>query len=94
MNHKKEGHSYKFTPTYIRFLTAIRYLYQMSYRQLERFTRALHRLVPQLPPGDYSDLRKYSLALNPDPYRHLKEIDESITIAVDFTGIKVHRTVG
>ena len=66
----------------------------MSYRQLEGFTRALHKLVPQLPPGDYSDLRKYSLALNPDPYRHLKEIDEPITIAVDFTGIKVHRTVG
>jgi len=55
----------------------------MPYRQIEGFTRALHRLVPRLPAGDYSGLRKRSLALNPDPYKALKETDEPITIAVD-----------
>ncbi len=94
MNHGKEGRPYKHTPTYIQFLTAVRYLYQMPYRQLEGFTRSLHRLVPQLPPGDYSGLRKRSLALNPDPYQALKETDEPVTIAVDSTGIKVHRAGG
>jgi hypothetical protein len=94
MNHGKEGRPYKITPTYIKFLTAIRYIYQMPYRQLEGFTRSLHRLVPPLPPGDYSGLRKRSLALNPDPYQALKETDEPATIAVDSTGVKVHRAGG
>ena len=94
MNHEKEGRPYKLTPTYIQFLTAVRYLYGIPYHQLEGFTRSLHRLVPQLPPGDYSGLRKRSLALNPDPYRHLKETDEPVTIAVDSTGVKVHRAGG
>jgi hypothetical protein len=94
MNHGKEGRPYKLTPTYIQFLTAVRYLYSIPYRQLEGFTRALHRLVPQLPSGDYSGLRKRSLALSPDPYRHLKETDEPITIAVDSTGVKVRLAGG
>ena len=94
MNRGKEGRPYRLSRTYIQFLTAVRYLYGMPYRQLEGFTRALHRLVPQLPPGDYSGLRKRSLALNPDPYEPLKETDEPITIAVDSTGVKVHRAGG
>jgi hypothetical protein len=94
MNHGKEGRPYKLTPTYIQFLTAFRYLYGVPYRQLEGFTRSLHKLVPQLPPGDYSGLRKRSLALDPNPYRHLKETDEPITIAVDSTGVKVRLAGG
>jgi len=94
MNHGKEGRPYKLTPTYIQFLTAFRILYGVPYRQLEGFTRSLHKLVPPLPPGDYSGLRKRSLALDPDPYRHLKETDEPITIAVDSTGVKVRLAGG
>jgi len=84
MNRDMEGRPYRLSRTYIQFLTAVRYLYQMPYRQLEGFTRALHRLVPQLPPGDYSGLRKRSLSLDPD--QALKETDEPVTIAVDSTG--------
>ena len=94
MNHGKEGRPYKLTPTYIQFLTAFRILYSVPYRQLEGFTRSLHKLIPQLPPGDYSGLRKRSLSLNPDPYRHLKETDEPVTIAVDSTGVKVRLAGG
>jgi len=94
MNHGKEGRPYKLTPTYIQFLTAFRILYGVPYRQLEGFTRALHRLVPQLPPGDYSGLRKRSLGLDPDPYRALRESDEPVTIAVDSTGVKVRLAGG
>ena len=64
MNHGKEGYPYKLTPTYIQFLTAIRYLYDVPCRQLEGFTRALHRLVPPLPPGDYSPQKTQS---RPEP---------------------------
>ena len=52
MNHGKEGRPYKLTPTYIQFLTAFRILYGVPYRQLEGFTRSLHKLIPQLPSGD------------------------------------------
>ncbi len=94
MNHGKEGRPYKLTPTYIQFLTAFRILYGVHYRQLEGFTRSLHKLLPQLPPGDYSGLKKRSLALNPDPYMALRESDEPITIAVDSTGVKVRLAGG
>jgi len=94
MNHGKEGRPYKLTPTYIQFLTAFRILYGVPYRQLEGFTRSLHKLIPQLPPGDYSGLRKRSLALDPNPYQALKETDEPITIAVDSTGVKVRLAGG
>jgi len=72
MNHGKEGRPYKLTPNYIQFLTAFRYLHVEPYRQLKGLTRAIHKLVPQLPSGDYSGIRKRSLGLDPDPYAALK----------------------
>jgi len=66
----------------------------MPYRQLEGFTRSLHKLVPKLPPADYSGLRKRILALPVDPYQSLNEKQEPISIAVDSTGIKVNRAGG
>ena len=94
MNHGKEGRPYKLTPTYIQFLTAFRILYGVPYRQLEGFTRALHKLIPQLPPGDYSGLRKRSLSLDPDSYMALRESNKPVTIAVDSTGVKVRLAGG
>ena len=102
-NHKKEletmnehriGRPYTLSNNYIQLLTAIRYLYGLPYRQLEGFTRALHRLVPDLPQGDYSGLRKRILSQPVDPYRHLAETSEPVTIAVDSTGISVHKAGG
>jgi hypothetical protein len=66
----------------------------MPYRQLEGFTRALHTLVPDIPTGDYSSLRKRILGQPVDPYRHLAESSEPVTIAVDSTGIKVQKAGG
>ena len=94
MNKGKVGPPYRLTPSYIQLLTAVRYLYQMPYRQLEGFTRSLHNLVPKLPSADYSGLRKRILALTPDPYQDLDEKEESISIAVDSTGVKVNRAGG
>jgi len=94
LNQGKVGPPYRLTPRYIQLLAAVRYLYGMPYRQLEGFTRSLHKLASRLPSADYSGLRKRILALNPDPYRAVRESDEPVAIAVDSTGVKVHRAGG
>jgi hypothetical protein len=94
MNRGKVGRPYVLTEMYAEFLSVVRYLFGFPYRQLEGFTRALHTLVPDLPPGDYSGLRKRILRLSVDPYKSLKETDEPITIAVDSTGVKVNKAGG
>src|SRR4030066_968233 len=58
MNNGRPGPRYKIANSYINLLATVRYLFQMPYRQLEGYTRALHRLVPQLPEADYSGIRK------------------------------------
>jgi len=94
MNKGRRGRPYLLANTYVELLSAVRYLYGMPYRQLEGFTRSLHTLVPALPPGDYSGLRKRILRLPVDPYRSLKETEEPVTIAIDSTGIKVQKAGG
>jgi hypothetical protein len=94
MNKHRIGRPYTLSNSYIQLLTAVRYLYGLPYRQLEGFTRALHTLVPDMPTGDYSSLRKRILGQPVDPYRHLAESLEPITIAVDSTGIKVQKAGG
>ena len=94
MNKGKRGPHYRIADTYVQLLAAIRYLYMMPYRQLEGYTRILHRLVPDLPSADYSGIRKRILRLNIDPYKSLKDTNEPVTIAVDSTGVKVHRAGG
>jgi IS5 family transposase len=93
-NQGKNGRPFRMTASYIQLLAAVRYLYQMPYRQLEGFTRTLHKLVPALPTGDYSGLRRRILSLPVDPYRNLKETSEPISIAVDSTGISVQKAGG
>ena len=87
MNEGRPGPRYKLANSYIQLLAAIRYLYSLPYRQLEGYTRILHRLVPDLPRGDYSGLRKRILRLPVDPYRSLRETNDPVCIAVDSTGI-------
>jgi len=94
MNKGRPGPRYKLTNSYINLLAIVRYLFQMPYRQLEGYTRALHRLIPQLPPADYSGIRKRILRLNVDPYKHLSQSSDPITIALDSTGIKVEKAGG
>src|SRR4030065_2600195 len=76
MNEGRPGPRYKLANSYIQLLAAVRYLYQMPYRQLEGYTRILHRLVPDLPHGDYTGLRKTILLLPVDPYQGLRETNE------------------
>jgi hypothetical protein len=94
MNEGRPGPRYKLANSYVELLAAVRYLYGMPCRRLEGFTRTLHTLVPDLPQGDYSGLRKRILRLNTDPYGSLRESTEPVTIAVDSTGVKVHKAGG
>jgi len=52
MNKGRPGPRFRLANSYIQLLALVRYLFQMPYRQLEGYTRALHRLVPDLPPAD------------------------------------------
>jgi hypothetical protein len=93
-NAGKVGRPYTLTARYVEFLMAVRLLFAMPYRQLEGFTRGLHRLVPKLPSADYAGLRRRILKLDTTPYQALSEADGPITIAVDSTGIRVHKAGG
>ena len=48
LNFGKVGRPYRVTYMYVVFLAVVGYLFFMPYRQLEGFTRALHRLIPSL----------------------------------------------
>jgi len=67
MNKGRRGRPYLHANTYIQLLSAVRCLYGLPYRQLEGFTRALHTLIPNLRPADYSGLRKRILSQPVDP---------------------------
>jgi len=94
MNKGRPGPRYKLANTYIQLLAIVRYLFQMPYRQLEGYTRVLHRLVPELPEADYSGIRKRIQRLPVDPYKHLSESSDPVTIALDSTGVKVEKAGG
>ena len=94
MNEGRPGPRYRLANSIIQLLSALRYLYGMPYRQLEGYTRILHRLVPDLPQGDYSGLRKRILSLPVDPYRSLRDTNGPVSIAVDSTGISVQKAGG
>jgi hypothetical protein len=87
LNCGKVGRPHKVTYMYVMFLAVVRYLFSMPYRQLEGFTRALHRLVPRLPPVDYSWIRRRILRLDLRPYMSLSGYDGPVSIAVDSSGV-------
>jgi len=94
MNRGKVGRPYVLTERYAEFLSAVRYLFGFPYRQLEGFTRALHRLVPKLPSADYSGLRRRILDLDLQMHESLRLSDEPVVVAVDSTGVRVHKAGG
>jgi len=93
MNGGKEGRPFTLTNSHVVFLAVVRYLFGLPYRQLEGFTRALNRLLPKLPSADYSGLRRRVLGVDLSPYEEL-ESSGDIVIAVDSTGVRVHKAGG
>lgn len=76
----------------ISYITITRYIFSMPYRELEGFTRALNRLIPKLS-IDYSWIRKRILKLNLSPYYKLRDSKEPVAIAIDASGISVHKCI-
>jgi len=94
MNKGRPGPRFRIANSYIQLLAVVRYLFQMPYRRLEGYTRALHRLVPELPRADYSGIGKRIQRLPVDPYECLSESSEPVAIALDSTGVKVEKAGG
>jgi hypothetical protein len=94
MNDGKVGRPFKITDRCIVFLAVVRYLFSMPYRQLEGFTRALHRLIPRLPLIDYSWVRRRMLMFDLSPYESLSGYNGPVAIAVDSSGVSVHKCGG
>ncbi len=85
MNRGKEGRPFTLTKSHIRFLSVVRYLFSLPYRQLKGFAICLNRLVPRLPSGDYSGLRRRILDL--DLPSHREPTNSSTTPGYSTTGI-------
>ncbi|MGC8910459.1 MAG: transposase, partial [Nitrososphaeria archaeon] len=94
LNDGKVGRPFKLVDGYVEFLAIVRYLFSMPYRQLEGFTRALNRLIHKLPAVDYSWVRRRILMLDLSPYDSLGGSDGPVVIAVDSSGISVHKCGG
>lgn len=94
MNGGKVGRPFTLTDSHVVFLAVVRYLFGFPYRQLEGFTRALNRLIPRLPTADYSGLRRRILDVVLSLFEELESSDEPVVIAVDSTGVSVHKAGG
>jgi hypothetical protein len=94
LNDCKVGRPFKITDGYVVFLAVVRYLFSMPYRQVEGFTRALSRLIQRLPPVDYSWARRRIIMLDLSPYESLSRCDGPVAIAVDSSGVSVHKCGG
>jgi len=94
MNRGKVGRPFTLTYSHMVFLAVVRYLFGFPYRQLEGFTRALNRLVPRLPSADYSGLRRRILDVDLSLYEELERSGGDVVIAVDSTGVRVHKAGG
>ena len=58
------------------------------------FTRALNRLIRRLPSVDYSWVRRRIIRLDLKPYESLRKSDGPVVIAVDSSGVSVHKCGG
>jgi hypothetical protein len=78
---------------YVMFLAVVRYLFSMPYRKPEGFTRALHRLIPRLPPIGYSWIRRRIFRLDLRPYMSLRSCDVSFICPEGFSSLRVDQSV-
>jgi len=89
MNLSKMGIPYSYPLSYIRFLAFIYVAFNLPYRQLEGFIKAMMRLNSDFEKPDHATIHRRILKLNLNPSDSLKKSNKPITIAVDASGIKV-----
>ena len=94
LNQGKVGRPFTLTDSHVKFLSIIRYVFAMPYRQLEGFNRALCSLVPGIPSADYSGLRRRIMRLDMSLFVKKRISEESIVLAIDSSRVRVHKAGG
>ncbi len=89
MNEKKVGKPYRYPKSFIQFLAFLYVAFNLPYRQLEGFIKALMKLNDELKKPDHATIHRRVLKLNLNLDDSLKKNKKPITIAVDASGIKV-----
>jgi len=92
MNVGKRGAPYTYPESLITVLATLRLLLHLPYRQLEGVLRGLSQYVDGLTAPDYSTLDRRINRLTLDLDDSLVSPDTPTYIAVDSTGIKVHKS--
>ena len=92
MNAGRRGKPFTYPDSLIKILTSIRLLFHLPYRQLEGFTRGLSKYVEGLAAQDYTTLNRRVNRLNLNIDDALTSSDDPVYIALDSTGIKVHKS--
>ena len=93
MNAGRRGRPFVYPDSLIRLLASMRrLLFHLPYRQLEGFTRGLSRYVDGLRAPDYTTLDRRVNRLNLSIDDALISSDEPVYIALDSTGIGVHKS--
>ena len=92
MSADRRGRPFTYPDSLIRLLASIRLLFHLPYRQLEGFTRGLSKYVDGLAAPDYATLNRRVNRLNLNLDDSLVMSDEPVYIALDSTGVKVHRS--
>lgn len=92
MNAGRRGRPFTYPNSLIRLLASIRLLFHLPYRQLEGFTRGLSKYVEGLMAPDCTTLDRRVNRLNFNLDDSLVRSDEPVYIALDSTGIKVHKS--
>jgi IS5 family transposase len=92
MSAGRRGRPFTYPDSLIRLLASIRLILHLPYRQLEGFTRALSRYVEGLAAPDYTTLNRRVNRLNISMDEALVSSDGPVYIALDSTGLKVHKS--
>jgi len=89
MNENKASRPYKYPNSYIRFLAFMYVAFNLPFRQLEGFIKAMMRLNPDLKKPDHATIHRRVQKLNLKLDDVLKKSKKPVTIAIDASGIKV-----
>jgi len=92
MSAGRRGRPFTYPDSLIRLLASIRLLFYLPYRQLEGFARGLSKYVDGLAAPDYSTLNRRVNRLDLNLDDSLVMSDDPVYIALDSTGIKVHKS--
>jgi len=87
MNKNKKGRPFEFPSSFIKFVSFIRSIFFLQYRQTEGFLRALSKHIAQIKVADYTTLWRRIAKTEFDIM--IPESSKDVIVAIDATGMKV-----